>query len=104
MRLIDADELKTAFPAGESVRTECVRATIDNMATIIPSEQKRPEGIWHNFSIELPGGSIKSVNVCNNCWNGHLEEVEGEESWKYCPNCGAYMLDPLTGRMNQPEE
>ena len=34
MRLIDGDELKTAFPPGEMVRTECVRATIDNMPTI----------------------------------------------------------------------
>ena len=39
MRPIDADELKTAFPCGESIRTECVRATIDNMATIMPSAQ-----------------------------------------------------------------
>lgn len=37
-RLIDADELKTAFPCGESVRTECVRATIDHATTIIPAE------------------------------------------------------------------
>ena len=36
MRLIDGDELKTAFPLGEMVRTECVRATIDNMPTIEP--------------------------------------------------------------------
>lgn len=34
-RLIDADVLKTAFPCGESVRTECVRATIDYAPTII---------------------------------------------------------------------
>ena len=40
MRIIDADELKTAFPIGEYVRTECVRATIDHMQTIkaIPIE------------------------------------------------------------------
>ena len=36
---IDADELKTAFPCGESVRTECVRATIDHAPTIIPAEE-----------------------------------------------------------------
>ena len=34
MRVIDADELKTAFPCGEYVRTESVRATIDHMPTI----------------------------------------------------------------------
>ena len=40
MRTINADELKTAFPLGEYVRTECVRATIDHMQTIeaIPIE------------------------------------------------------------------
>lgn len=34
-RLGDLDELKTAFPCGESIRTESVRATIDHMPTII---------------------------------------------------------------------
>lgn len=38
-RLIDADEIKTAFPCGESVRTECVRATIDNAPTVIEAEE-----------------------------------------------------------------
>ena len=38
-KVIDADELKTAFPCGESVRTECVRATIDYAPTIIPAEE-----------------------------------------------------------------
>lgn len=40
IRMIDATELKTAFPSGEYVRTECVRATIDHMQTIaaIPVE------------------------------------------------------------------
>ena len=40
IRAIDATELKTAFPLGEYVRTECVQATIDHMPTIeaIPIE------------------------------------------------------------------
>jgi len=38
-RLIDADELKTAFPCGESVRTECVRATIDHAPTVIQTDE-----------------------------------------------------------------
>lgn len=42
-RLIDANELKTAFPCGESVRTECVRATIDYAPTIIEAD-KESEG------------------------------------------------------------
>ena len=40
MRLIDADELITAFPCGESVRTESVRATIKNMPTIEVGEAR----------------------------------------------------------------
>ena len=35
MRLIDADMLKTSFPCGETVRTECVRATIDHAPEVI---------------------------------------------------------------------
>ena len=38
-RMIDADELKTAFPCGESVRTECVRATIDHAPTVIQTDE-----------------------------------------------------------------
>lgn len=39
-RLKDVDELKTAFPCGESVRTECVRATIDYAPTIIEADKE----------------------------------------------------------------
>ncbi len=39
-RLGDLDELKTAFPCGESVRTESVRATIDHMPTVIPASEE----------------------------------------------------------------
>ena len=42
-RLIDADVLKTAFPCGESVRTECVRATIDYAPTIIEADRLEGE-------------------------------------------------------------
>ena len=42
-RLIDADVLKTAFPCGESVRTECVRATIDYAPTIIDADKAESE-------------------------------------------------------------
>ena len=42
-KLIDADELKTAFPCGESVRTECVRATIDYAPTIIEADKAESE-------------------------------------------------------------
>ena len=39
-RLGDLDEIKTAFPCGESVRTECVRATIEHTATIIEADKE----------------------------------------------------------------
>lgn len=42
-RLGDLDELKTAFPCGESIRTESVRATIDHMPTIIPASEEVDE-------------------------------------------------------------
>jgi hypothetical protein len=37
-RLKDADMIKTAFPAGEYVRTESVRATIDHEPTLIEAD------------------------------------------------------------------
>lgn len=45
MKLIDADELKTAFPCGESIRTESVRATIDALKAQcwIPCSERLPE-------------------------------------------------------------
>ena len=39
-RLIDADNIKTAFPSGEYVRTESIRATIDHEDTIIEADTK----------------------------------------------------------------
>lgn len=44
-RLIDADNLKTAFPSGEYVRTECVRATIDHEDTIIEADKAESEEV-----------------------------------------------------------
>lgn len=39
-RLIDADNIKTAFPSGEYVRTESIRATIDHEDTIIEADKE----------------------------------------------------------------
>lgn len=61
MRLIDADELKTAFPARDNskpVLVACVRATINHMPTIEP---ERPE--------------IVHCKDCINWSNRHLCEV-----------------------------
>lgn len=49
MRLIDADELKTAFPTCDNskpVLVACVRATIDHMPTIEPSAQPYSLDEW----------------------------------------------------------
>lgn len=39
-RLKDVDRIKTAFPCGEYVRTESVRATIDHEDTIIEADKE----------------------------------------------------------------
>lgn len=39
-KLKDTDNIKTAFPSGEYVRTESVRATIDHEDTIIEAESE----------------------------------------------------------------
>lgn len=42
-RLKDVDRIKTAFPCGEYVRTESVRATIDHEDTIIEADKEGAE-------------------------------------------------------------
>ena len=41
--LKDVDNIKTAFPSGEYVRTESVRATIDHEETIIEADVEESE-------------------------------------------------------------
>lgn len=82
MRLIDGEELKTAFPPGETVRTECVRATIDHMPTIEP----RPRGKWVN---PTDGGWSLFLD-CSKC-GITLQWLDHEEYPKFCPVCGADM-------------
>ena len=77
MRLIDADALKTAFPCGEYVRTESVRATIDSMPTI-DAEPVR-HGHW-----EFIGGYGYQYR-CSNCVRC------AEYRTNYCPHCGSRM-------------
>lgn len=78
MRLIDGEELKTAFPPGETVRTESVMATIDHMPTIEP----RQKGEW------IDDGRDKVVRwYCSICgrWDRYV--------YNFCPNCGADMRE-----------
>lgn len=89
MRTIDADELKTAFPCGETVRTECVRATIDHMPTI---ESKERTGHW----ILLVNCANAGV-YCSRCHKKVYKEIlSNTMKWKdlmFCPHCGAKMGD-----------
>ena len=83
MRLIDADELITAFPCGETVRTESVRATIKHMPTI----EERKRGKWIN--------NIHDIPICDQC--GYMtpydRAIDDYEYGNYCPNCGADMRE-----------
>ncbi len=86
MRLIDADELKTAFPCGESVRTECVMATIDHMPTIQP-ESERKRGRW----IEFPNHMAYECSECGRI----IQSTDGRRNvskhYPFC-HCGADMM------------
>lgn len=86
MRLIDANELKTAFPCGESVRTESVRATIDHMPTV-DAEPVR-HGHWDDM------GDFEQCSVCHGTHLKVYQTCYGKMTWvnmSYCPNCGAKM-------------
>ena len=82
MRLIDGDELLTAFPVDDepTLTKSCVRTTIKHMPTIEP-ERKRGKWIY-NSPVTMK---------CNQCglvikdWDWHR--------FKYCPNCCADMRD-----------
>ena len=85
MRLIDADELLTAFPPNETVKTECVRATIEHMSTINPERKK---GRW----LELT--NTNHTYVCSVCGRMLVNITDGKnmvsKNYPYC-HCGADM-------------
>lgn len=68
IRMIDATELKTAFPSGEYVRTECVQATIDHMPTIdaIPVE-------WLKAQIRSYTGDVSDIG--KSARNGTIKDL-----------------------------
>lgn len=78
MRLIDADELITAFPVGETVRTESVRATIYHMPTIEPKKGKWIEQTDIN-------SKLYGWYRCSEC--GAVIGIETN----FCSECGADM-------------
>lgn len=85
MRLIDADELKTAFPTcdnSKSILIASVRATINHMPTI----EERKTGKW-NCSDDY-----YETGVCSACeWDVGEAYADCKKWFKYCPNCGADM-------------
>ena len=88
MRLIDADALKTAFPCGEYVRTESVRATIDSMPTIDAEPVRHGKWIEHHKPYTWMGYTYWSCSECGfEC--GYEKDITIRT--KYCPHCGAKM-------------
>lgn len=91
MRLIDGDELKTAFPSGEYARTECVRATIDHMADAV----KR--GKWEEQTVDsyeenavITDWQSAKCSVCERYLT--TPYLYYFNSFNFCPNCGAKMV------------
>lgn len=85
-RLIDANELLTAFPCGETVRTECLRATIGHMPTI--EERKKGKWVWLSSTYDRVPCEMRFM--CSDC---HHEVITHDcRPWeKFCPNCGVQM-------------
>lgn len=82
MRLVDADDLLTAFPIGDepTVTIACIRATIKHMPTI----EERKTGKW--ISLDDSRGKYNDYGYkCSECG----EHSDYEEN--FCPNCGADM-------------
>lgn len=83
MRLIDANELLTAFPVDDEpmLTKSCVRTTIQHMPTI--------ETVRHGHWIESDADGF----VCSVCRNGYRNQptLMGEPMFEYCPVCGARM-------------
>ena len=77
-RMIDADDLLTAFPIGDepTVTIACIRATIKHMPTI----EERKTGEWIPFDIPW--------YQCSEC--GAVRENKSFME-NFCPNCGADM-------------
>lgn len=98
MRLIDADELKTAFPASENstpVLIASVRATINHMPTI---ELERKRGKW--IAVTEDGDVYKRICSCcgreaffQNDDPDELYDGGRYELSDFCHHCGADMRE-----------
>lgn len=86
MRLIDADELLTAFPVDDepTLTKSCVRMTIKNMPTIEPQTKK---GYWRNLKLWIDGDSSAECSECD-----AVVHTRVCDALNFCPNCGADMI------------
>lgn len=85
MRLIDADDLLTAFPLDDepTVTKSCLRMTIKHMPTI------DAEPIRHGHWVD--GNDSIIIGTCSVCgWSVFIGETD-VSGMPYCPNCGAKM-------------
>ena len=97
MRIIDADELKKrAVKVRFPDTTECGEfdavgvSDIDIMPTIDP-ESLRPEAEWEKSFLQS-GKGVKFI-VCTRCRHTFQSSKEGLWCRKYCPECGARMVN-----------
>lgn len=83
MRLVDADDLLTAFPIGDEpmVTIACIRATIKHMPTI----EERKTGEW----IDAVSSDHYKCSLCG--FYAPYSSPYCEWLSDYCPNCGADM-------------
>lgn len=88
MRLIDADDLLTAFPIDDEpmLTKSCVRMTIRRMPTI----EERKTGKWIGHKLQNGLDSIDE-DTCSECGERFYQIAETGCAWNYCPNCGADM-------------
>lgn len=94
MRLIDADELLTAFPVGDepTVTIACIRATIKHMPTI----EERKTGKWVSTTAEEFGIYKVRTRRCTHCGERAVDGMYVAGATMviinyFCPNCGADM-------------
>lgn len=92
MRLIDADELLTAFPVDDepTLTKSCVRMTIQHMPTIEPVRK----GKWIEREEDMDGMTLH-IKRCSECGASKPMIIFRLENYElnFCPNCGAIMYD-----------
>lgn len=102
MRLINADELKTAFPCGEIVRTEGVRAMIDHMPTVDAVRVRHGHWVkWYEEVCDSFGVGYAPHYKCSEC-DTEYDQYDAMRM-NYCPNCGVRLIEDIDGRGEQHE-